>query len=124
MSDKFKTMYNSSDFFSDGYYEHPVGESMTIPDQSLSVREVIEHFRRGTLDMSDFIDVENGPDETDFDASFRPRDLTDLDDMRDIAKRSLKKEWQVQRDRQRFQDGRKKEAVEAERTDTDVQNET
>lgn len=77
---KFNTLYkqhNRSDWF-----ENPVGDSMTEPDQSMSIQEIMRRFTAGTLREEDIArpDVGDGNDDID---NPNPRflDFTDIDDI-------------------------------------------
>lgn len=77
---KFNTLYkqyNRSDWF-----ETPVGDSMTEPDQSLSVQEIMRRFTAGTLREEDLSrpDMSEGNDDIDNPAP-RILDLTDIEDL-------------------------------------------
>ena len=77
---KFNTLYkqhNRSDWF-----ETPVGDSMTEPDQSLSVQEIMRRFTAGTLREEDIArsDVGEGNDDID-NPTPRILDLTDIEDI-------------------------------------------
>ena len=77
---KFNTLYkqhNRSDWF-----ETPVGDSMTEPDQSLSVQEIMRRFTAGTLREEDIArsDVGEGNDDID-NPTPRILDLTDIEDL-------------------------------------------
>lgn len=56
--------------------EPVIGSSLTVPDQSLSVRDIITRFTRGQISIPP---IENGQDE-DFDDAHRFEDITDLTD--------------------------------------------
>lgn len=61
--------------------EHPAGESMTIPEQSMSVREIFERYRIGApLDIV-ARDIDSGDDEdfSDYDPTFNGHnDIVDV----------------------------------------------
>lgn len=76
-------------------YERGGGPQIAIPDQSLSVREILERFRRGTIDPEEvmrknFFDEEGEEDLEVFDAPIQ--DLTDLSDVIHSAKQRMDKE--------------------------------
>lgn len=68
--------------------EEIVGESMTIPDQSLSVRDILMRYTRGQLDLSE---IETGDDD-DYD--------TESDEFEDLvdAQESFVRGLDLQRD--------------------------
>ncbi len=77
---KFNTLYkqhNRSDWF-----ENPVGDSMTEPDQSMSIQEIMRRFTAGTLREEDIVrpDVGDGNDDID-NPNPRVLDFTDIDDI-------------------------------------------
>lgn len=90
----FRTPYNYQ--LLDNCVEHPSGESMTIPEQSLTVREIFERYRIGApLDIA-ARDLDVGPDEdfADYDPTFQGyNDLVDVYEasldlkQRDLARR-------------------------------------
>lgn len=87
---RFRTIYNY-DHTDSRLYETPVGESMTEPDQSLSVTEILERFTSGTLTREE---IEHTSDYYNDDIdSPDPHilDLTDLDDISRQGKDARKK---------------------------------
>lgn len=85
---RFRTIYNfdSSDSC---LYETPVGDSMTEPDQSYSVKEILERFTSGTLSREE---IEHTSDyfNDDIDPDPHILDLTDIDDIARQGKNARK----------------------------------
>lgn len=73
---KFRTQYN----FTPSDSEINTGEIITLPDQSLSVKEILIRFRRGTLSPEDISRQVYYEDDPDIDA-----DTPTLDDLSDYA---------------------------------------
>lgn len=74
-------------------YEKGGGDIIAVPDQSLSVREILERFRRGTLteeeiSMRGFYDDDGEEDIEEFVNQIE--DLTDLQNIIDNAKQRKK----------------------------------
>lgn len=78
---KINTFYNyNHDSIS---YEHGGGELVTIPDQSLTVKQILERFRRGNLDYDQLKNrgYYDDPDEN-IDVPLKQfHDLTDVDEV-------------------------------------------
>lgn len=70
--------------------------SLSVPDMSLSVKDILTRFRRGTLDPSDLyrpsLDLEQDIDDDSLD------DLDDLTDFQNLALRTNGKIDQISRD--------------------------
>lgn len=64
-------------------YEIGDDELVTVPDQSLSVRQILEGFRRGTIDPSTYHEL-NDYDDGDVDAS-ADEFIDPIDDLSDIS---------------------------------------
>lgn len=77
---------------SESLYERGGGPQIAVPDQSLSVREILERFRRGTMspeEISSSLYTEDNDEYSDDDLDvFDPliEDLTDLQDIVNVAK--------------------------------------
>ncbi len=68
-------------------YENGGGPIITVPDQSLSVKQILERFRRGTLDPSALVSTQfvDDPDD-DLDVFVESiEDISDLHRMIDMA---------------------------------------
>ena len=76
-------------------FEHPVGNSMTVPDEAMSINEILEKFTHG-IDVSDFnVGSYSDEDEIDMDDDVSsPIDYTEIDDKKrelDIVNKDIKK---------------------------------
>lgn len=65
-------------------YEIGDDELITVPDQSLTVRQILEGFRRGTIDPSSYHEL-NDYDDGDVDAS-ADEFVDPIDDLSDISR--------------------------------------
>lgn len=68
-------------------YEHNNGEVITIPDQSLTVKEILERFRRGTLDY-DSLRSNGYYDDDDENIDMAPITIEDITDIEEIARKA------------------------------------
>lgn len=62
------------------------GEVVTIPEQSLTVKDILERFRRGTLDYSE-LNSKSYYDDDDNDIDFSPPEIDDITDIENLALR-------------------------------------
>lgn len=90
---KFKTHYNAKDFPDPG--ERSIQPSLTIPDQSMSIQEMIDRHRRG-LPIRGYADAEY-TDQADI---LEGRDLRqmDLEEIKQLSKK-LRKNYEDARDK-------------------------
>lgn len=82
---RFRTPYNF-DASDECLYETPVGESMTEPDQSYSVKEILERFTSGTLSREE---IEHTSDYFNDDIDNPDPHILDLTDIDDIARQGM-----------------------------------
>lgn len=79
---RFRTIYNF-DNTDESLYETPIGESMTEPDQSYSVQEILERFTSGTLTREE---IEHTSDYYNDDIDCPDPHILDLTDLDDISR--------------------------------------
>ena len=89
---RFRTIYiyDSADAH---LYETPVGESMTEPDQSYSVKEILERFTAGTLSREE---IEHTSDYYNDDIDCPDPHILDLTDIDDIARQGKNARKQIE----------------------------
>lgn len=96
---KIRTQYNFESLQQD--LEKANSHSETVPDQTLSVRDILERFRRGTLspdsiESTRFFDSDYDENDYELEDDFEPNpiveDLTDLTEMVEkVPKKSKRK---------------------------------
>lgn len=73
--------------------------SDTVPDMSLSVREILERFRRGTVDINDLSrDVIDSEDDFDDDLLDDINDLVDIQERKEVINGKISENLQHHRD--------------------------
>lgn len=81
---KINTFYNYNP--EEQILDEGAGEVVTIPEQSLTVKDILEHFRRGTLDYSE-LNSKAYYDDDDNDIDFAPPEIDDITDIENLAAR-------------------------------------
>lgn len=81
---KINTFYNYNP--EEQIIDEGAGEVITIPEQSLTVKDILERFRRGTLDYSE-LNSKSYYDDDDNDIDFSPPEIDDITDIENIAAR-------------------------------------
>lgn len=102
---RFRTIYNF-DSTDERLFETPVGDSMTEPDQSYSVKEILERFTSGTLSREE---IEHTSDYYNDDIDNPDPHILDLTDIDDIARQGKNARKQIE------------EAIAASKDSTDAQ---
>lgn len=85
---KFVSHYNYST--DDSHLESVDTSSCAVPSMSLSVREILERFRRGTIDPSELVN-KSFYDDSDTDLDVPVNEITDLTDVSDVIGASNQK---------------------------------
>lgn len=109
---KFKNHFNHSvDEVTN--FEHPVGPSMTIPDQSMSIRTILERYARGIP----FEDKVHTPfyDGEEFVPNLKRMDLADIQELKEATDQQVKDLKQKARHEKKQREEAKKKAAEAAR---------
>ena len=81
---KINTFYNYNP--EEQIIDEGAGEVITIPEQSLTVKDILERFRRGTLDYSE-LNSKSYYDDDDNDIDFAPPQIDDITDIENLAAR-------------------------------------
>ena len=81
---KINTFYNYNP--EEQLIDEGSGEVVTIPEQSLTVKDILERFRRGTLDYSE-LNSKGYYDDDDSDIDFSPPEIDDITDIENLALR-------------------------------------
>lgn len=81
---KINTFYNYNP--DEQLIDQGAGEVVTIPEQSLTVKDILERFRRGTLDYSE-LNSKGYYDDDDNDIDFAPPQIDDITDLENLASR-------------------------------------
>ena len=81
---KINTFYNYNP--EEQIIDKGAGEVVTIPEQSLTVKDILERFRRGTLDYSE-LNSKSYYDDDDNDIDFAPPQIDDITDIENLARR-------------------------------------
>lgn len=89
---RFRTIYNF-DNTDERLYETPIGESMTEPDQSYSVQEILERFTSGTLTREE---IEHTSDYYNDDIDSPDPHILDLTDLDDISRQGKNARKQIE----------------------------
>lgn len=81
---KINTFYNYNP--EEQIIDQGAGEVVTIPEQSLTVKDILERFRRGTLDYQE-LNSKSYYDDDDNDIDFAPPEIDDITDIENLAAR-------------------------------------